>query len=200
MDTGLGIDLDCCGMGGGGPFTSPLGLPLTENFLIGDTARVSVFATGDAKSTWEISGPAVFVLGPDSVSTQVTTPVTNVLVRGTGTGAVTLTARRALFGETAISTFFVADPSEVTLRMSSSDIGLKVGADRWIEAHLRDSAGRYYRGRLTWASTDSSTVTLVDNGNVFLQGKFARGFKVGIAYVVVAMPGQRDSARAVVEP
>ena len=90
---------DCCLWGGGGSYTYPLSLTYTDNMLRGDTAQILAWTSqGDPKSTWELTGPAMFVLGPDTVDTRIITPVDRVTIRGTGTGAVSVKAMRVGLG------------------------------------------------------------------------------------------------------
>lgn len=194
---------DCCGWGpGSGPFDLPFGALFAHNMLTGDTMRVAAFSTtSDATSTWAISGPAVFVVG-DSVATRVTKPTLEVLVRSTGAGEVTLKIVRADGRDSASTTFLVADPSEVTLRIvQGKHLRIRVGESSYsITAHLLDAQGRHYRGSLFWASTDTATVALADAYYPTPFEKRVLGRAVGVTNVEVSFRHQRDTARVEVEP
>ena len=199
--TGLGLDMNCCAMGGGGNPNYPLWLSATDNMLRGDTIRILTFASsGDTRSTWELTGPAVFVLG-DSTSTRITTPVADALVRASGSGAVTVRAARAGTTESAFQSFFVADPSEVILKIvQGRNTLVRVGAESWVAAHLLDATGRYYRGPVAWTSSDTSKMILIEGANISPFGKFARGRAAGSAYVVVSFLQRRDTALVEIVP
>src|SRR4051812_8275958 len=115
--TGIASTQDCCGWdGGGGSYTYPLSLTETDNMLRGDAVRVSAWSSqGDPKSTWELTGPAVFVLGLDTVDTRINTPVDAVTIRATGTGEVNVKAVRADKADSVTASFFVVDSADVTL-------------------------------------------------------------------------------------
>lgn len=193
---------NCCGLGGGGSFTYPLTLSYVDNFLSGDSVRVSAWtSSGDPQSTWEITGPAVFVAGPDSIATQITSPVSDVWIRGSGSGAVSVKAVRWNKVDSTTTSFFVAAPSEVTLRIvQGRELNIRVGGEGWIATHLLGSQGRYYRGAFLWTSSDTTVVTLVDEVNHSPFVKVPRGRAVGTAKVVVSFREQRDTARVSVSP
>ena len=189
--SGVQIESDCCGPGGGASYTYPLTLTQTDNMLRGDTARISVWATqGDPKSTWELTGPAVFVLGPDTVDTRIITPVDGVTMRATGTGEVKVKAVRASKADSATASFFVADSADVTLRIAGSkDRDLRVGAELVISAQLLDRS-----------SSDTNTVTLANDINPTPFSRLVRGHAAGVANIVVSFGPQRDTARVRVVP
>src|SRR4051812_36746466 len=132
--TGVTGAWDCCGAGGAGAYSYPLSLTYIDNMLSGDTARISAWSTqGDPKSTWELTGPAVFVLDSHTVDTQIVTPVDLVTIRGTGTGEVNLKVVRASKMDSVTATFFVTDSANVTLRVAGSkDRRVGVGGEAWI--------------------------------------------------------------------
>jgi len=200
--SGVHIESDCCGPGGGASYTYPLTLTQTDNMIRGDTARISVWATqGDPKSTWELTGPAVFVLGPDTVDTRIITPVDSVTMRATGTGEVKVKAVRASKADSATASFFVADSADVTLRIAGSkDRDLRVGAELVISAQLLDRTGKWYRATIVWSSSDTNTVTLANDINPTPFSRVVRGHAAGAANVVVAFGPQRDTARVRVVP
>ena len=190
------------GFGGGGNFTYPLSLTYVTNFLVGDWVRVSAWASsGDTESTWVITGPAVFLVGRDSVATRITSLVSDVWIRGTGSGAVTVKAVRYNQVDSATTSFFVADPSEVTLRVvQGRELNIRAGGEGAIVAHLLDSQKRYYRAAFGWSSSDTAAVTLTDDSNHSPFTQIAHGRAVGSAKVVVAFREQRDTARVSVVP
>lgn len=200
--TGVPIMQGCCGLDAGGNYTYPLSLTETDNMIRGDTVRISAFTSqGDPKSTWELTGPAVFVLGADAVDARIITPVDRVTIRATGTGEVNVKAVRADKADSATGSFFVADSADVTLRIAGSkDLSLGVGDDRWIGAQLLDRTGKWYRAAFVWSSSDTSAVTLADGANPTPFGRMAHGRSAGVANVVVAFGAQRDTARVKVVP
>lgn len=200
--SGVTIEQDCCAPGGGAPYVFPLSLTPTVNILRGDTARIEVWTTqGDPKSTWELTGPAVFVLGQDTVDTRIVTPVGSVTVRGTGAGEVKVKAKRASQGDSVSASFFVADSADVTLRIAGSkDLNVRVGNELVITAQLLDRTGRWYGAAFIWTSSDTNTVTLASAINPTPSTTVVRGRAVGAAKVVVAVGAQRDTTRVQVTP
>ena len=64
-----------------------------SDLTVGDTVVVSAFTSPSSIGVvWRVTGPAVFVVRPDSVSTSVTTPTQRVTIRGTSPGDARLTA------------------------------------------------------------------------------------------------------------
>lgn len=188
--------------GGGGSYAYPLSLTDVPNLVTGDSVRVSVWASlGSPQATWELTGPAVFVLGSGAVATQISSPVSEVWIRGTGPGAASVKAVRSTGIDSATTSFYVADPADVTLRVvQGRELTLRVGADGWIAANLLDSQNRWYAGALEWISTDTNTVTLTEGVNPTQLGKFAHGKAIGSARIVIAFRDQRDTATVSVVP
>ena len=200
--SGITLDQTCCLGGGGAPFVVPLALTPPVNILRGDYAQISAWTTqGDPKSTWELTGPAVFVLGPDTVDTRIVTPVGSVTVRGTGAGEVKVKAVRANTVDSATASFFVADSADVTLRIAGSkDLNLRVGNEFVIAAQLLDRSGRWYGAAFVWTSSDTNIVTLAYDTSPTPFSRIVRGRAAGAAKVVVAVGAQRDTARVQVAP
>jgi len=188
--------------GGGGPYAYPLSLTDVPNLVTGDSAPVSVWASlGNPQATWELTGPAVFVLGGGAVATRISSAVSEVWIRGTGPGTASVKAVRSTGIDSATTSFYVADPSDVTLRVvQGRELTIRVGGDGWIAANLLDSQNRWYGGALAWSSSDTNTVTLVDGVNPTPFGRFAHGKATGGAKIVVAYRGQRDTASVTVMP
>jgi hypothetical protein len=108
---------------------------------------------------------------------------------------------RANKADSASASFFVTDPSNVTLRIvQGKNVTVRVGAEQWVAAHLLDAGGRYYRGSMLWSSSDTNIVTLRDGATPSPFGRFARGRSIGTANVVVGFLQQRDTARIEVVP
>lgn len=200
--TGLNFGEGCCGMSGGGGYSFPLTLTQADNMLRGDSARIRAWGSqGDPASTWELTGPAVFVLSRDSVATRVTTPVDAVTIRTTGTGEVRVKALRAGTIDSTTTSFFVADSADVTLSMPGpKDRTVRLAAETWISAQLLDRTGRWYRAALIWSSSDTGAVTLADGVNPTPLGKMAHGRVQGAASVVVAFGVRHDTVRVQVVP
>jgi len=200
--TGIPIQ-DCCPWGGGGgSYTYPLALGPTDNMIRGDTAEIFAWTSeGDPKSTWVLSGPAVFVLGPDTVDTKIITPVDRATIRATGAGEVNVKAMRVNSADSATASFFVADSADVTLRIAGSrDFSVGVGAELWIAAQLLDKTGKWYRAALVWSSSDTGTVSLTDAVNPTPLVRMAHARAAGVARVVAAFGAQRDTVRVQVVP
>ena len=182
-------------------YTGPMGLTLgyPNNLLSGDTARVISFG-GTQPLSWEMSGPAVFVLGSDSGTTQSLRGAPSVLIRGVGVGAATITVSSGQ--ERSTRTFLVADPSAVRLRIvQGNDARIVLGMQRWMLAQLLDAAGNYYSydlGDMTWTSRDPTIVQLILDSRE-PRGRFALANAVGSTTLVVAFRAQRDSTTVVVE-
>jgi len=188
--------------GGGGSYDYPLRLGDVPNLVAGDSMHVSVWTSlGDPSSTWELTGPAVFVLPNGAVTTRISSGVSEVWIRGTGSGAASVKAIRNNTVDSATASFLVADPSEVTLHVvQGRDLSLRVGADGWIVAQLLDSQNRWYGGALEWSSSDTNAVTLVDGANPTPFGKLAHARAVGSPKIVIAYREQRDTATVTVVP
>ena len=197
-----GPSLSNWGDGGGGSYDYPLSLGDVPNLVSGDSMQVAVWtSSGDPSSTWELTGPAVFVLPNGSVTTRISAAVAEVWIRGTGSGVARVRAIRNNTVDSATASFLVADPSEVTLRVvQGRDVTIRVGDDRWIAAQLLDSQNRWYGGALEWSSSDTNAVTLAEGANPTDFGKFARARAVGSAKIVIAYRGQRDTATVTVAP
>ena len=187
--------------GGGGSFDYPLTITGASNLLTGDSARVSVWASSaDPKSTWELTGPAVFVLGTGAVATRIALPVSDVWIRATGSGAVSVKAVRHGV-DSAATSFYIADPAEVTLRIvQGRDLSIRVAGEGWVVAHLYDSENRYYDAAFEWSSSDTNAVILGEDGYHSQCCRFAHGQSVGSARVVIAYREQRDTATVSVVP
>ena len=194
--SGKGEKWTCCDPG---PINIDIPLLINaENVMSGDTVTIRTVTTrSDGKSTWQLTGPAVFVIGSDSAK-SISTPTATVTVRGSGSGVVLITARTA--SETATAEFRVATPSEVALRIGTEkELTMRLGDQRWISVQLIDDAGRSYRGVLGWASTNTNTVIVREEGAYFT-GRFIQGIASGKANVIVSYHVLRDTSRVEVVP
>jgi hypothetical protein len=188
--------------GAGGSYDYPFQLTDVPNVVAGDSMRVSVWASsGDASATWELTGPAVFVLRTGAVTTRIPSSVSDVWIRGTGSGAASVKAVRNNSVDSATASFYVADASEVRLRVvQGGALTIRVGADGSVVANLLDSQNRCYAGAFQWSSTDTNVVTIAEDANHSPFGKFAHGQAAGSAKIVIVYRDQRDSAFVTVVP